>query len=216
VCVWRYLAYLALVCVCVWRHFGRYNVTVPVGRFLCAEHLSQIETAHLEIVHRMAERDGYTKVEEPGSGRTYYFHVDSTNFQTPRVLLKHYRRKTRGEPEIAQDCKIPFMKYRLQPNLNPEKYQLVNEYVRDVVARRCAEVFPDDGEQLEKDRKLRRSLYEKVTLAAGDPLVGGLCCHVVALATHICHLWSPTGLEFHPSVIQRHLDRGDDDSSSDD
>ena len=41
---------------------------------------------------------------------------------------------------VAQDCKIPFLKVKIQPNLEPEKYQRENDYVKDLVARRHHQV----------------------------------------------------------------------------
>ena len=50
---------------------------------------------------------------------------------------------------------------------------------------------------------------QQVTLAAGDPLVGGICVHVQDLADYICRLWSPTGLVLDPEVLQEFLDQND-------
>jgi len=109
---------------------ARHNVSVPVNRFICSQHLPQLERTHLAIVKRVAERDGFTIVREPLTNLTYYFHVDSTNFKSETWLLEHYRQQGRGDVALVQDCKIPFMKHTMQPNLEPEKYRRSNDYVQ--------------------------------------------------------------------------------------
>ena len=46
------------------------------------------------------------------------------------------------------DCKVPFLRGRVQPNLFPEKYARENEYLRDMVLRRAGEVVGNDDEQV--------------------------------------------------------------------
>ena len=71
----------------------------------------------------------------------------------------------------------------------------------------CMQVWQqhDEDKQAEVERKLRRAIYEKVMLAAGDPLVGGVCWHLKQLAERLVRIWSPTGLLLHPSVLQDYI-----------
>ena len=72
--------------------------------------------------------------------------------------------------------------------------------------RRSGEVFPEDSDAvLIAERACRVSIYTKVTQAAGHPLVGGICFHIVDLADVVCRVFSPTGLRLHSSVLQRFL-----------
>jgi hypothetical protein len=54
----------------------------------------------------------------------------------------------RGEEPPLNDCKVPFLRGRVQPNLFPEKYARENEYLRDMVLRRAGEVVGNDDEQV--------------------------------------------------------------------
>ena len=71
----------------------------------------------------------------------------------------------------------------------------------------CMQVWQqhDEDKQAEVERGLRRAIYEKVTLAAGDPLIGGVCWHLRQLADRLVRIWSPTGLLLHPSNLQDYL-----------
>ena len=182
------------------------NISVPVGEFRCPEHAGRIDAAHAEVLRTLAQRDGLTPVQEPTANQTFFFHVDSSQMISEADLLEHYRRQTRRQPLPAQDCEIPFVRKWLQPNREPEKYHLANEYMRDMVRRRSGEVFPDDSDAaLLAERACRVSIYNKVTQAAGHPEVGGICYHIVDLADVVCRVFSPTGLRLHPSVLQRFL-----------
>jgi hypothetical protein len=111
------------------------NISVPVGVFRCPEHAGSIDVAHAEVLRTLAQRDGLAPVQEPTANQTFFFHVDSSQMISEADLLEHYRRQTRRQPLPAQDCEIPFVRKRLQPNREPEKYRLTNEYMRDMVRR---------------------------------------------------------------------------------
>jgi hypothetical protein len=141
--------------------------SVPVAPVpFCAEHFEETEARHRELLRVRAFRDGWTRVRDPLGGEDIFFNERTRRSLAPDELLAQYRAAAGKEDEPLvedTDCKIPFLRGHLRPQLHPQRYELRNWYMDGVLRRHAALVRGgEDHYAYEDDRAQLEALWNKV------------------------------------------------------